>query len=199
MPKKPTVKGRKPVRTSIKDKDLMKAQATLVVAKRIQGQSIQQIAQELNVHEDTVARRIDYAKRHNLLAQATDRVLGELVDLAHAAYRQALVEGDVSAARDILFGTGILSKNNKAQVAPASETAELTLAVWREQRKKGYEAATTADDAEGIVLTTTRRDAAQIGEVLGADDGSDVLSPARPANWPPPPPDDEDLEDSEDD
>jgi transposase-like protein len=174
-----------------------------MLARRIQGASLDQIAQEFNASEQTVRRRIDYAQRHNLLADATDRVLNELVGPAHQVYAKALASEELqlalNAARDVLFGTGILSKNNKAQVAPAAETVEMTLEVWRAQRKQGYEAADASADQENLDGGAAGEPESLPGEILGEDDGGDDLPISRPPEWPPLPPAAELREDDEED
>lgn len=185
------------------DEGVKRTQAGLMLAKRIQGASIDSLAKEFNVSDNTVRRRIDYAQRHNLLADATDRVLSEMVGPAHQAYLNALASDDervaLEAARDVMFGTGILSRQNKAQVAPV-QAVEMTLAMWREQRSKGYdeavEAAVTPESLDG---RTSPGDAALPGEILDPDPGSDDLPPARPQEWPPLPPAPLPPEDDEED
>lgn len=170
----------------VQNEGVKRAQASLMLAKRIQGASVGDIAREFNTSERSVLRRIDYAQRHNLLADATDRVLNELVGKAHSAYANALESGDaqlaLNAARDVMFGTGILSRNNKAQVAPATETVEMTLAVWREKRKQGYVAADgSGGDEAGADGEHAVIDAETVGEELGeADDRPSLPGPQRP-------------------
>jgi hypothetical protein len=189
--------------TKVQDEGIKRAQATLMLARRIQGASLDQIAAEFNVSENTIKRRIDYAQRHNLLADATDRVLTELVGPAHQVYAKALASEELQlalqAARDVMFGTGILSKNNRAQVAPA-ETVEMTLEMWREKRKQGYEsAADPADDQADPHADLASGAPSLLGEILGDDDDADGLPFVRPEGWPAPLPDDQTPEGDEED
>jgi hypothetical protein len=162
-----------------------RAQATIYMAKRIAGMNNREIAKELGVGLAVVERRLTLAAKEHLLEDATDRVVKELLPLAHLAYLKALQEGDLEAARDVMFGSGILSKNNKPQIAPQGE---MTLALWREGRQKGYEAAETetidGTPAGAGALVRPPPPRPEVGEELGEDDPQE-----RPGGWPDPLPD----------
>lgn len=126
----------------IREPEVKAAQAKLMLAKRITGASLDDIAQQFNLSKDTVNRRIKLAMRAGLLDEATDSVLGQLVPHALKVYADALLGGDIDVARDILFGTGILKKNHAPDSVSVQMTAEMTLDQFRDQ----LEAARKLDD-----------------------------------------------------
>ena len=96
------------------------------------------IAKELQLHPRTISAEIDWAKREGLFEQARERALG-LSDKALRVYEKALdmalKTGDIEAARDIVHGLGILTKNGTAPIAPVSaETAGGLIATLDEYR-----------------------------------------------------------------
>lgn len=65
--------------TIIRDADLRRLRALAMVERRIHGASIPALAKEFNMSEVQVQRVLSYAKKANLLVEAEDRVLQELV------------------------------------------------------------------------------------------------------------------------
>jgi transposase-like protein len=113
------------------------AQAALMVVDRIKGMSIPDIAKKYKVNPQTVRRRMRLARREKLLDRAADKVV-RLVDKALGAYEASLDQDEdkkvrLEAARDVAFGTGVLSKSNKAAVNP-EEKGKMTLRAWREKK-----------------------------------------------------------------
>jgi DNA-binding Lrp family transcriptional regulator len=125
--KKPTPRSQD---TKIKDPDLMRAQATLIIQRRIQGASLAQVGREFNLNQDAVAARIRFAKQAGIIEDIKERVHQELLGPAIDALKMALAEGNVEAAKAVLFGTGVLQKNPKAP----TESVEMTLTEYRKQK-----------------------------------------------------------------
>jgi hypothetical protein len=117
------------------DKPFREAQTKVIAAKRIVGQSIEDIAKEHNMHPMTVKRRLQQAKREGILEDIVDGVVEKLLPLALKAYEKALEEGDLAAARDVMHGLGILRKDGRRESVSEGEAAELTLRVWRQRRR----------------------------------------------------------------
>lgn len=115
----------------IRDTDVAKLQAKVMLAKRISGASIDDLATQFNTSPDTVTRRIKLAIRQGLLDEATDNIFNDLVPMALEVFRAALKSGDVNVAKDVLFGTGVLKKNPPADQAQMTVSAELTLDQYR--------------------------------------------------------------------
>ena len=125
--------------------DLQEIQAALMLERRVQGMNLNAIAKEFGVSRQTVERRMALARRKGILSKAVDRVIDGLLTQSLDAYKELLTDPDVppkvkrEAAADIAFGTGVLSKNNKAQLDPADTNkpgarGEMTLRAWREKR-----------------------------------------------------------------
>lgn len=110
---------------------MRKAQATLIVARRIQGATIKSIADEFHMNEVTVKDRLAYAIKENLVQTAQDRVLNELVPLALDAFKKLLEDGDYDAARDVLQGLNIVPKPGTQTITVSQE---MTLDNWRSER-----------------------------------------------------------------
>lgn len=161
-------------RARIVDPEVSRIQALQMLQKRVDGQSYAKIGEEMNVSGDTVKRRLEWAKKQGLLAAAEERIVSELVPAAINAFKSALDNGMYEAARDVLFGTGLLSKNPEK----AAEQVEMTLTQWREDRKNKIVITTSAASghAEGIVQALGAM-ASGNSESLGESGYVDSLSP----------------------
>lgn len=110
-----------------------------VFKARVEGGSeatIPALAQKFRVSEATISRDLKLVERLGLLDDAKHQIVSELVPAAVETYRQHLSRQDKDMARDVLHGTGLLSKN-----APpvATGEAEMTLERWRATIWKTYE------------------------------------------------------------
>jgi hypothetical protein len=165
MPEKPRTYEHKFGKTKMKDPDLQRAQAAVVVAKRIAGHSIREIADDLGITPESVNLRMEWAKKEGLIEDARQRIINELVPLAVNTFRDLIKDGDYDAARDVLFGTGILRKDSKS----AEQVEELTLTAWREQRTRIDE----NGSGQGALPPVTSRDPQVFSEGILATDGQD--------------------------
>lgn len=143
----------------LQDLDLQKLQAAQMVELRIKGLSMKEIAQQFSVSVDTVNNRINLAKREGMLEDATNKILNLLSTAADVYSRSMLQEEDkriaLEAARDIAFGTGVLSKSNKATVNP--QGGEMTLRAWRDKRNATKPTGDESDDSENRLPLPTRK------------------------------------------
>lgn len=109
-----------------------------MIEMRISGNSVEEIAKFFKVSTSTVHYRIQMAKREGMLTDATNKILS-ILGKAAEVYQKVLEDYDKDpklakdAAKDLAFGTGILSTNNRAMVNPQGK-AEMTLRAWREKR-----------------------------------------------------------------
>lgn len=62
------------------------------------------IAKEFNVNPATVERTLSWAKRAGLIVNYEDKILQELMPLAHQALKKALEKGNVEVALELLKG-----------------------------------------------------------------------------------------------
>lgn len=156
LPKKPTGKLNNSHQT---DPDLQRAQATLMVQRRIQGLPMHVIAKEFNVAPNTVTERLNWAKKQGILDEIRNRVFDELLGPAVDALKLALAEGNVEAAKAVLFGTGVLEKNPKA----ALPTVELTLKEYRSRKLE--------IDERDQILENSLQDGHVVGQLPAPDPG----------------------------
>jgi hypothetical protein len=87
-----------------------------MLESKIHGSSRVEIAEEFNVSVSTVDKEFSWAKKAGLIASAEDKILAELVPLAHEAIREALINGDAEVALKIFEGTipGFKKSNSKS-------------------------------------------------------------------------------------
>lgn len=149
----------------INDKELQKAQATLMIARRLTGHSAQQIADEFGMSRETVNERLKLAKQMQLIQDYRDSVINDLVPMAIDAFKMLLAEGNYDAARDVLQGLGVVPKPGSQSV---TVTEELTLDRWRAERndESGTDQAT--------LPAASRGDSPAISEAILLPVGEDV-------------------------
>jgi AcrR family transcriptional regulator len=141
---------------------------------RVNGLSMEAIATKYNVSLESVKRRFALIKREELLEKAVERVVERLLDKSLEAYEQLLSQDDNlkvkhAAARDVAFGTGVLSTQNRSLVNPSNSDAgrkAMTLRAWREKRFAKQEAAGEGGSQETRVLELTT----SVSQEFGAED-----------------------------
>lgn len=108
----------------LKDPDLRRARAIQMLALRVKGFSVREIAAQYKVHPITVERTLTYAKQARLMADYEDQILRELVPEAITAFKTALQGGDTQVALEVFKGMGLMLKpNERAKVAPDTASA----------------------------------------------------------------------------
>jgi predicted ArsR family transcriptional regulator len=122
--------------TALFDPDMQKLQALAMVQKRLEGMSLDEVAAHFKVCRATVDRRLLMLRKERLIEKAAAEMVTLLSDAARV-YRETMTQTDdkklaLDAARDIAYGTGALTKQNKTQTAPPG--GEMTLRAWREKR-----------------------------------------------------------------
>lgn len=98
--------------------------------------SIRQLAQRWNRSPKTVEKRLNQAIELSKLTDARNRVITDLLPMSHTIYAEGLKQDtdpdkQERLARDVMFGTGVLSKNAKPPEDVPVE--EMTLEIWRAQ------------------------------------------------------------------
>lgn len=91
---------------------LVKAEL-LAVEKLTSGKSIKEIAEQYDMSPGAVSNALSLADKNNFYERAQSLIMSRLVSPSLAVYEDRILRGDLEAARDILFGTGILSKTPK--------------------------------------------------------------------------------------
>ena len=106
---------------------LVKAEL-LAVEKLTSGSTIKDLAKQYDMSPGAVSTALALADRNGFYERAENLILNRLVSPALAVYEDRILRGDLEAARDVLFGMGILSKTPKA----ANEGAEaLSIEAYR--------------------------------------------------------------------
>ena len=90
-----------------------RAMQTAVIAKSVSGESNRQIAKDLDISRNTVARILNEAELGHLVAAGKSRIFG-LIDKSVDALERALDKGDVGEAKMILRSVGVLPKEEEA-------------------------------------------------------------------------------------
>lgn len=88
-----------------------RAQAALDL--KVEGKSFREIGRMMDISDHTVAKLVKEAQLDARFQRGRGVVMHRLVPKALAVYDQRLEAGDLEAARDILFGAGVLQKNAK--------------------------------------------------------------------------------------
>jgi transposase-like protein len=167
--------------SKLRDPDLQRAQALAMAQDRIAGLSIAEVARKYNVHPHTVENRFKLLRREELLEKAVERVVERLLESSMEAYEDLITQTDdkkvrLEAARDIAFGTGVLSKQNNALVNPNPQKgAEMTLRAWREKRFAKQAPGGEGELSETHTVELTQRLPAAVGEGNFTDFGEDEM------------------------
>lgn len=145
------------VKRRLQDPALRRLRAMRFIEGRLHNMSIGEIAAEFNLSEKTISREIDWAKRHNLVADYEEQILGNLVPKAIKAFEIALDAGDAQAALEVLKGTGLLRKpSTKPLTAPESQEDSLEIHI-KKITGKGSDATKRALKAAGESSADVRR------------------------------------------
>jgi len=101
---------------------LVKAEL-LAVEKLTSGSTIKELAEQYDMSPKAVSTALSLADRNGFYDRAQSLIMSRLVSPSLAVYEERILRGDLEAARDILFGTGILSKTPK--VAESGEALSI--------------------------------------------------------------------------
>lgn len=99
----------------------------LAVEKLTSGKTIRDIARDYDMSPGAVSNALALADKNGFYDRAQGLILSRLVSPALAVYEDRILRGDLEAARDILFGTGILSKTPK----PSEGAEALSIEAYR--------------------------------------------------------------------
>jgi hypothetical protein len=136
----PTKEG-KPVKpkkdpTRINDEALRKLRALSMIQQRVAAISITQIAENFNVHPDTVDSELKWAKKHGLLETLEQRLLGNLANKSLVVIDGHLDLGNLDAAKEVLkFITH--ASQQKARREEKAEKREFDLDDYLREKRKG--------------------------------------------------------------
>ncbi len=91
----------KPETGRVVREDQKRLRAMRFLEEKLQGKSLNEIAQNNNVSRFTVERALSWGERAGLFATFQDKLLGELVPAAHSAILDALLDGDATVALEV--------------------------------------------------------------------------------------------------
>ena len=105
-----------------------------MLQQRMAGKSVSEIARLFNMGKLTAGQRLKAAELQEIYQTARDVVAARIVPAALEVVEEKLVvDRDGDMAKDVMYGTGILSKNINltATLQPADEDFDQ----WRRDRK----------------------------------------------------------------
>lgn len=128
-------------------REIRELRALQMINLQLRGRTLKEIGEEFRLHPRNVNKEINWARREEVWETARETALGlgiKALKVYDKALEVALESGDIEAARDIVFGLGILKKDGKSpttkdEVAPNGTT--VTLQQWREMRSVSISAA----------------------------------------------------------
>lgn len=141
-----------------------KAQAALMMTQRLSGRSYGEIARMFNTTTGTVKKRLSIPELQEFFATAKEVVATRLLPLALEVMNEKLEQGDGDMAKEVIFGTGILSKNVNiaATIAPVAPTDDFDS--WRRKRLEA------ASEVAAVEALTSAAEAALDADVEEHDE-----------------------------
>ncbi len=144
--------------------DQKKARALkMLEAKLLEGKSTAEIAQQFGVSPDTVYKAMSLAKKAEVVVQFEDKLVNELLPLAHLAVLGALQDGNAKVGLAILQGTQVLRPNQQRTQRQYAEDDELA----RHINRKRAQAALQESTVDGQLTEVPRLEASIEGERPG--------------------------------
>jgi L-cysteine desulfidase len=80
----------------------------MVEGKVMRNKTNRELAEEFHCSVDTVERTLTWAKRADIFATYEDKIVQELIPLAHSAIRDALADGNAKIAVEVFKGLNLL-------------------------------------------------------------------------------------------
>jgi DNA-binding transcriptional ArsR family regulator len=121
----------------VRNVDERRLRALMMLEHKIKnGVSNAHVAKEFGVSEKTVDRTLSWARKAGLVVKAEDKILQELVPLAHQAIKTALEKGDSDVALEIFKGM-LPSFNKKQGPAPGGGNSRDELSSYIETLRAG--------------------------------------------------------------
>jgi hypothetical protein len=174
-PKKKNPRGRLKGGTALTNVAIKAIRAQDVIKLRAQGVPVPEIAAKYRTTDRSIYRLIKWAETEGLMGELKQRVVAELGSLTIDAYKGALTaplnslpteleahKVRLTAAKDVGFGTGILTKKTETH-----ETKEEFSMNWFLEQRYGKQ----ADDEEVVEGSDSVLD----GDILGDEEGTQAL------------------------
>jgi DNA-binding Lrp family transcriptional regulator len=114
------------------------AEAAVLAIDWLGGKTIHELAESYNLSNSQVQNRLNQADQLGMTEKFRELLLCRLVPPALAVYEARILGGDLDAARDMLFGLGVLTKSGAqttVRVIPG-EGAITDIKQYRQYRKR---------------------------------------------------------------
>lgn len=109
----------------IKDEAMRKVRVKVWIKERVNGLTIDQIAEKYNVHPMTVRRNLSWAKQMDIFMELEDKMMDELMPMAHESLKRALVnEEDGQVALELYKGKNLLKKPGQKITVDQGQTGD---------------------------------------------------------------------------
>lgn len=119
---------------SVRDTQEAELRGTLMATDRLlENKSIRELAENYKIAPKTVRAELDLAYAKGFRERVEALISERLVPAALAVYEAHLHRGSLEAARDLLFGIGVLKKDHKGSSEPA-DAPIVTLEAYRLSR-----------------------------------------------------------------
>lgn len=119
----------------------------LIAIERAMGVPLKTLEEKYKLSSRQLHADLDLAAQSGFVDRFRACVLDGLTPKAIAVYEAQLAMGNLDAARDILFGLGVLSKDSKG---PVKERIIETLDAYREARRERLQAQRATADGDTI-------------------------------------------------
>lgn len=165
--------------TALRDTQLKRLRALMMLEFKIKNAASNvAVAKQFNVNPKTVERTLSWARRAGIIVDYEDKVLQELMPLAHQALKGALAKGNVEVALEIF--KGLLPSFNKKAVNGPTVSSGNELAAYIDQLRGELGV------IDGEVLEDSTPRALPPAKTLSIEEGTPELSGGNPAGQLPP-------------
>jgi hypothetical protein len=145
----------------------------MVEGKVMKNMTNNDLAKEFNCSVDTVERTLTWAKRADIFATYEDKIVQELIPLAHSAIRDALADGNAKIAVEVFKGLNLLRTGPAAAGSPARAADDDLAAYIAAKRDKAQLIENTIDMAP-VPQALAQGEQYETITSEGLDDGPDT-------------------------
>ncbi len=174
--------GRPPSPMAVNEPKFRRLRAMkMVEGKVMRNMTNRELADEFRCSVDTVERTLTWAKRADIFASYEDKIVEELIPLAHTAIRDALADGNAKIAVEVFKGLNLLRTGQSAPGTVARAADDDLAAYIAAKRDKAQLLASTIDvtPEEGShERTTTETPGTPAALSAGSADPAPATSPA---------------------
>jgi hypothetical protein len=126
----------------------------MVEGKVMRNKTNRELAEEFHCSVDTVERTLTWAKRADIFATYEDKIVQELIPLAHSAIRDALADGNAKIAVEVFKGLNLL-RTGPAAAGSVARVADDDLAAYIATKREKAHLLEQTIDVEATTHATT--------------------------------------------